>query len=158
MTWRNFSDSNRTTTVFNRSKRTTIPKKCLAVLFYLYVESVHYIFIFDKPQNSRQGKYMLFDKQKVKSQNYWTLRKIQNEKFKRIDNCHIPDLVQALSNVENGWLNLVFVPLIFSLVWQWHQIPLYLQWRLNKKDIIGKIFKKGIEQSTYLVSLNYVSC
>ena len=27
--------------------------------------------------------------------------------IKRMDNCHIPDLVQAFSNVENGGLNLV---------------------------------------------------
>ena len=58
--------------------------------------------------------------QKEKSQKYWTPRNIQNGKFlikrqnqmikqiKRMDNnCHIPDLVQAFSNKENGGLNMV---------------------------------------------------
>ena len=44
--------------------------------------------------------------QKGKSQIKW-----QNQKFKHIkrmnNNCHIPDLVQAVSYVENGGLNLV---------------------------------------------------
>ena len=58
--------------------------------------------------------------QKVKSQKYWFPMKFQNRKslikwqnhrikhIKRMDNnCHIPDLVQAFSNLENGGLNLV---------------------------------------------------
>ena len=57
---------------------------------------------------------------KEKSQKYCTLRKNQNGKplikwqnqklkpIKRMgNNCHIPDLVQIFSNVENGGLNMV---------------------------------------------------
>ena len=60
---------------------------------------------------------------KVKSQKYWTQRrihrKVHNHMAKSNDkthkkwmdnNCHIPDLVQAFSNVENGGLNLGLKP------------------------------------------------
>ena len=64
--------------------------------------------------------YFLLKKKEVKSQNT-ELRGKSNQKVhihmaksndkthqKRMDNnCHIPDLVQAFSNVENGGLNLV---------------------------------------------------
>ena len=65
------------------------------------------------------SSYIFLIKQE-KTQKYWTPRKIQkgkskikrqNQKSKHIkrrnNNCHIPDLVKAFSNVENGGLNLV---------------------------------------------------
>ena len=58
---------------------------------------------------------------KVKSQKYWTPRKFQKGKLlikrhyqklkhiKRMDNnCHNPDLVEAISFIENVWMNLFF--------------------------------------------------
>ena len=65
-------------------------------------------------------KYVKVRLKKVKSQKYWTPRKIQNgkslikrqnQKRKHIklmdNNCYIPDLVYAFSYVENGGLSLV---------------------------------------------------
>ena len=58
----------------------------------------------------------------------WKTR-IQNKKFKNIkridNNCHIPNLVQVFSYVENGGLNLVSKLDNRSLVWQSHQILLH---------------------------------
>ena len=97
------------------------------------------------------------------------------------NNCHIPDLVQAFSNEENGRSNHVnngpglqrivesgnqkrnnlvpiykynertepcFIALNLSLVWQSHQILLYLQRCVNKTDIIDNIVKIWVQQSS----------
>ena len=75
---------------------------CIVVLFALY----------SKYQKTRHQKKKIYKKsQKIMSSEENSKLKVHNQMAKHIkrlnNNCHIPDLVQAFTNVENGGLNRV---------------------------------------------------
>ena len=76
---------------------------------------------------------------------------------KRMDkNCHIPDLVQAFSNVENGGLNLVLKlakPLTCMTVAS-NSIKLSTMHEQNKHTQRVKMSKIGVQQSILCYHLN----
>ena len=70
------------------------------------------------------------------------------------NNCHIPYLEQAFSKKKKRkWrIKPGFIALNLSILQQSHQIPLYLQRCVNKTDIIYKIVKIWVQQSSLLQS------
>ena len=87
--------------------------------------------------------------------------KWQNQKRKHIkrmvNNCHIPDLVQAFSYVENGGLNLV-VQLTKYLTFMTIASNSYIlttMYEQNKQTQQAKMFKIGVQQTTLCYNSNH---